>query len=161
MSDVVIRRATPSDLPALGQLGATLVELHHAFDPQRFLTPMPGLAPGYAAFLGEELADPDVAVFVAVRDEHILGYVYAGLEPQSWKELREPAGFIHDVVVVSEARGEGVGSLLLEAAASFLEERGAPRILLWSAEKNEEARRLFEKLGFRRTMVEMTRERSP
>jgi hypothetical protein len=30
--------------------------------------------------------------------------------------------------------------------------------MLWTAEKNLEARRLFEHLGFRRTMVEMTRE---
>jgi ribosomal protein S18 acetylase RimI-like enzyme len=160
MSEVVIRRATTADLPALGRLGAALVELHHAFDPQRFLTPMPGLASGYAAFLGGELADPDVALFVATRGDHVLGYVYAGLEPQSWKELREPAGFIHDVVVEKDARGAGIGSMLVEAAAKFLEERGAPRILLWAAERNEDSRRLFEKLGFRRTMVEMTRERT-
>ena len=35
---------------------------------------------------------------------------------------------------------------------------GVPRVLLWSAAPNENAQRLFERLGFRRTMVEMTRE---
>jgi hypothetical protein len=33
------------------------------------------------------------------RDGTVVGYVYAGIEPQSWKELRDAAGFIHDVVV--------------------------------------------------------------
>jgi hypothetical protein len=31
-------------------------------------------------------------------------------------------------------------------------------VLLWTAQQNEGAQRLFEDLGFHRTMVEMTRE---
>jgi ribosomal protein S18 acetylase RimI-like enzyme len=38
------------------------------------------------------------------------------------------------------------------------QDRGAPRVVLGTAEQNEPAQRLFERLGFRRTMVEMTRE---
>jgi hypothetical protein len=34
-----------------------------------------------------------------------------------------------------------------------------PRVMLWTAEKNDYAQRLFARLGFRRTMIEMTRER--
>ena len=34
----------------------------------------------------------------------MVGYVYAGLEPLSWKELRDAAGFIHDVVVEESDR---------------------------------------------------------
>jgi len=88
-----------------------------------------------------------------------VGYVYAGLEPQSWQELRDPAGFIHDVVVEPAARGQGLATRLVEAAAAWLEEHGAPRVMLWTAEKNPTAQRLFERAGFRRTMIEMTRER--
>ena len=88
----------------------------------------------------------------------VVGYVYAGLEPLSWKELRDAAGFIHDVVVAADARGHGVATLLIEAAIAWLREKGAPRVMLWTAEKNVEAQRLFGRLGFRRTMIEMTRE---
>lgn len=45
-----------------------------------------------------------------------LSDVYAALEPQSWKELREPAGFIHDVAVEESNRGTGVATALVEAA---------------------------------------------
>jgi RimJ/RimL family protein N-acetyltransferase len=31
-------------------------------------------------------------------------------------------------------------------------------VVLWSADRNEAAQRLFERLGFRTTMVEMTKE---
>jgi ribosomal protein S18 acetylase RimI-like enzyme len=65
---------------------------------------------------------------------------------------------VHDVVVDESARGEGIASRLVEEAAAWLVARGVPRVMLWTAEKNEAAQRLFKKLGFRRTMVEMTRE---
>ena len=44
-----------------------------------------------------------VGTVTMVCGEEVVGYVYAGLEPQSWKELREACGFIHDVAV-DEAR---------------------------------------------------------
>jgi GNAT superfamily N-acetyltransferase len=95
---------------------------------------------------------------VAEDGGRVVGYVYAGLEPHSWKELREAAGFIHDVCVEDGQRSHGVGSLLVAAASDWLRARGAPRVLLWTAERNAAARRLVTRLGFRTTMVEMTRE---
>jgi ribosomal protein S18 acetylase RimI-like enzyme len=158
MNDVAIRRATETDLPALGRLGGQLMRVHYAFDRQRFMSPGSDPESGYASFLGTQLAEPDAIVFVAERGARIAGYVYASLEPRSWKELREPAGFIHDLAVEPECRGLRIGTALLEAAVAWLRGKGAPRVLLWTAEPNEAARRLFEQHGFRRTMVEMTKE---
>ena len=155
---IAIRRATKTDLPALGKLGALLLRTHYQFDPQRFMAPGDHPEEGYAWFLGTQLREDDVAVFVAERESSIVGYVYAGLEPQSWKELREACGFIHDVVVDESGRRFGVATALMEAAINWLRERGAPRVVLGTAQKNEGAQRLFERLGFRRTMIEMTRE---
>jgi len=49
--DIVVRRATESDLPVLGQLGALLMQTHYAFDKQRFMAPGPNPAEGYGWFL--------------------------------------------------------------------------------------------------------------
>jgi len=155
---IAIRQASRADLPALGRLGALLLRTHHQFDPWRFMAPGDRLDEGYAWFLGTQLRDDDVVVMVAEQEGAVIGYVYAGLEPQSWKELREACGFIHDVVVEERGRRSGVATSLIEAATTWLRERGAPRVVLWTAEKNEGAQRLFARLGFRRTMVEMTRE---
>jgi GNAT superfamily N-acetyltransferase len=155
-----IRLAEPRDQARLGQLGATLVSLHYAFDSHRFMTPQPGVEDGYAWFLGEQMKNPDAVVYVAEQRGVVVGYAFASLEPRSWNELREAAGFIHDVVVDETARGTGIGTRLIESAAHWLENKGAPRIMLWSAEQNVGGQRLFERLGFRRTMVEMTRERA-
>jgi ribosomal protein S18 acetylase RimI-like enzyme len=155
---IAIRRATKADLPALGKLGALLLRTHYQFDPLRFMAPGSHPEEGYAWFLGSQLREEDVVVFVAERQASVVGYVYAGLEPQSWKELREACGFIHDVVVDENGRRGGVATALMEAAIEWLRDRGAPRVVLQTAQKNEGAQRLFDRLGFRRTMVEMTRE---
>ena len=157
-STFAIRRATGNGAPALGRLGALLLRAHHTFDEQRFMAPGRNPEAGYGAFLRSQLRDDDVVVFVAEREGEVIGYVYAGLEPQSWKELRDACGFIHDVAVLESGRRSGVATALIDAAIEWLRSRGAPRVVLWSAERNQAAHRLFERLGFRRTMVEMTRE---
>lgn len=159
MSDLVIRRAKESDLPTLGRLGALLMRTHYGFDSKRFLDPGTHPEEGYAWFLGEQLKDEaNVVVLVAERQGEVAGYVYAGLEPISWKDLRDACGFIHDIVVDERGRRSGVATALLDAAMQWLRDQGAPRVVLWTAEQNEPAQGLFARLGFRRTMVEMTRE---
>jgi ribosomal protein S18 acetylase RimI-like enzyme len=155
---LTIRRAEPRDANALGTLGATLMRTHHAFDPQRFLAAGHRAERGYGSFLHSQIEDDHAIVLLAELDGRVVGYVYAGLEPMSWKELRGPAGFIHDIIVEGAAQGSGAGRALVDAAVAWLRERGAPRVMLWTADRNERAQRLFERLGFRRTMIEMTRE---
>jgi ribosomal protein S18 acetylase RimI-like enzyme len=158
MGDILIRLANDSDLPALGHLGALLMETHYRFDQKRFMAPRGDSAQGYAWFLRSQLHEEDAVVFVAERAGVIVGYVYAALEPISWKELRDAAGFIHDVVVEDSSRRLGIAKSLVEAAIDWLRAHGAPRVMLWTAEQNPAAQALFSRLGFRRTMIEMTLE---
>lgn len=153
-----IRRATLADMPSVGRLGALLVRLHHEFDAQRFIAATPRTEHGYASYLGSQLDNPDIVILVAVRADTVLGYTYAGVEGFDYMSLRGPAGIVYDIVVDPEERGQGIGTLLLEATIAALKERGAPRVVLSTAEQNEPAQRLFARAGFRRTMIEMTRE---
>lgn len=153
-----IRRAEPDDADALGHLGAMLMRAHYGFDAKRFLQPRRSAASGYAAFLGSMLRDEESAIFVAVEDELVIGYVWVALEPLSWKELRGPAGFVHDIAVREEWRRSGAARALMHAATEWLREHDAPRVILWTAAANEAAQRLFHSIGFRDTMIEMTME---
>ena len=105
-----------------------------------------------------QLSDADVVLLVAIREATIVGYVYGGMEPRNWNSLLDRCGAVHDIHVDESVRKQGVASKLMEAACEKLKALGAPRVVLMSAQANVEGQRLFEKLGFRRTMVEMTRE---
>ncbi len=156
-----LRPATPDDAARLGELGALLVELHHGFDADRFVAPTPETPRGYGRFLVSQIGREGVLVLVAEDAEGVWGYVYAALEGPDWMALRGPAGVVNDLVVDPRRRRQGLGRRLLEEAISVLERQGAPRVVLSTAEQNHEAQRLFAGVGFRRTMIEMTREPGP
>lgn len=158
MTTAIIRPGSPEDLPAIGRLGALLVRTHHDFDSKRFISATPRTEQGYASFLLSQLEKPTVIVLVAVQGDDLVGYTYAGVEGYDYMSLRGPAGVLYDIVVDPAYREHGVGQMLLDATLMALSVRGAPRVVLSTAERNEAAQRLFARAGFRRTMIEMTRE---
>ena len=157
-SSVTVRPATAEDESAMGRLGAMLVAEHHEFDPERFIAPVPQIRQRYGQFLASQIGHPEKIVLVAERDGGMVGYAFAGMEGYDYMALRGPAGVLYDLVVDPEHRRQGVGTALIEAAFAALRERGAPRVLLSTAEKNHGAQAMFANAGFRRTMIEMTRE---
>jgi ribosomal protein S18 acetylase RimI-like enzyme len=155
---VRIRPATAADLPALGRLGALLVRAHHDFDAKRFISATAETEGGYSWFLGTQLDKPSICVLVADDAGEVIGYTYAGVEGRDYMSLRGPAGVLYDVVVDPAHRKHGVGRQLVEAALAFLKGHGSRQVVLSTATQNAAAQRLFESVGFRKTMIEMTTE---
>jgi len=135
-----------------------LVAEHHDFDPRRFIAPIPDLAERYGQFLLSQLARDGMLVLVAEREDEVVGYAYAGMEGNDYMALRGPAGVLYDLVVDPAHQRQGIGSALMDSALDRLRELGAPRVLLFTADKNRGAQAMFDRAGFRRTMIEMTRE---
>jgi ribosomal protein S18 acetylase RimI-like enzyme len=156
--DVIVRDARPGDGEAMGKLGAMLVNEHHHFDPKRFIAPVPRLSERYGEFLVSRIGQPQMIVLVADLAGDVVGYCYSAMEGNDYMALRGPAGVIYDLVVDPAERRKGIGSGLINATFEALKKLGAPRVLLFTAEKNHVAQAMFEHSGFRRTMIEMTRE---
>jgi ribosomal protein S18 acetylase RimI-like enzyme len=153
-----VRPAARDDRSRLGEMAGRLVRLHHAFDRQRFLD-IEDVEDGYGRWLIREAARERALVLVAEwADGTLVGYLYGAFEDVSWEDLRGPCGYLHDVWVEEQARNAGVATRLVEHACAVFEERGAPRVILMTASRNASAHSLFRKLGFRDTMIEMTRE---
>jgi ribosomal protein S18 acetylase RimI-like enzyme len=154
----IIRPAIAGDEEVLGRLGALLVVEHYDFDSNRFLAPTPDMPQAYGRFLTSQIGRQEKLVLVAERDGAVVGYVFGGMEGSDYMALRGPAAVLYDLVVEPAHRRQGVGVALLDAAFADFTKRGAPRVLLFTAYKNHGAQSLFERVGFRRTMIEMTRE---
>ena len=154
----IVRPAARTDLPRIGRLGAQLVTEHHDLDARRFLAAKNRTPTDYAAFMSSQLNDPNVIILVADDHSDVVGYAYAAVEDYDYMSLRGPAGVLHDIIVDPENRHRGIGRMLLNAILKELKGRGTPRVVLTTAEGNDVAQALFERSGFRRTMIEMTRE---
>jgi ribosomal protein S18 acetylase RimI-like enzyme len=160
VSEVLIRRAKRSELGAVARMAAALVREHHARDPQRFML-VESVEEGYRDWLGRELGRRGAVILVAEEHLEIVGYAYATLEARNWNELLDACGKLNDLYVAEAARRRGIARRLIEAMMIELKALGAPRVVLFSADGNRAAQQLFASVGFRRTMIEMTRELSP
>jgi ribosomal protein S18 acetylase RimI-like enzyme len=154
--EIVVRRPHVTEIERAASLAVCLVDLHHMADPGRFFRPE-NVQRGYAWWFGKELERSAAVLLVALRGEEMLGYAYGALEERDWNLLLDTHGAIHDVFVVEAARRQGVGRRLMDAMIRELEALGAPRIVLSTMVRNESAQRLFAAVGFRPTMLEMTR----
>jgi ribosomal protein S18 acetylase RimI-like enzyme len=156
VDEIRVRRAQAEDLAATAELAAQLVRMHHEVDAARFLLP-DNVEAGYRQWFGRELARREAVIVVALQGEALVGYGYGTLEGRDWNMLLDRHGAIHDIFVANEARRQGTGRLLMQALVRELETLGAPRIVLSTMVSNTRAQRLFESVGFRATMLEMTR----
>lgn len=148
---------THLDLPQVGILAGRLVRAHHEYDPKRFMEPVDPER-GYVRWFGSQLDSEDTILLVAADEERVVGYVYARLEPRSYNELLDACTKLHDIYVDERVRRRGVGEALLRETFRRAKAKGAPRVVLLTASQNESAHRLFRRVGFRTTMLEMTRE---
>jgi ribosomal protein S18 acetylase RimI-like enzyme len=156
----IIRPAEVEDLPRVASLAGRLVREHHGWDERRFLLVEP-IEPGYEGFFRREVRRAQASVLVAEVDGQVEGYAYGTLEPRDWNALLDRHGALHDIYVDARSRRRGVATALLRAMLGRLGELGAPRVVLHSAWQNADAHAFFESAGFRRTMLEMTRETDP
>ena len=150
-----VRDMTLADLPAVGALAAGLVTAHHQWDPRRFFT-TPDVSRSYQDYFRAQLGNRDVLLLVAERSGAVAGYLYGSVEGRDWAMLLENHGAVHDVFVAPEARHQGAARALMHEATARFRQRGLERVVLYAATANAEGQALFESLGFRRTMVELT-----
>jgi [ribosomal protein S18]-alanine N-acetyltransferase len=86
------------------------------------------------------LSRTDTDLIAAVRGEALVGYAV------TWTVLDQAE--LGNVAVAPEARGEGVGRLLVRAVLQRLRHRRVRECFLEVRESNERARTLYESLGF-------------
>jgi ribosomal protein S18 acetylase RimI-like enzyme len=88
------------------------------------------------------LSRPGESVFVAER-QTIIGSVIARLDAD-----HPTSGEVARLHVDPESWGQGIGTDLLQHALSELDQRGCSGVGLWVLERNDRARRFYERNGW-------------
>jgi GNAT superfamily N-acetyltransferase len=132
---VVIREAGPDEAEVLAEIqrGASLTGFAHIFPPELYPFPIDDVRERWRS----ALTDPEISVLVAEVDAAPVGLA----------EYR--ADWLDGLYVAPRFWGRGVGSELHDSVLARLSELGSRRCHLWVLERNDTARRFYERRGWR------------
>jgi len=96
-------------------------------------------------------AEPESFVLAAQNTDRYVGYAFVRVRPgagfaASWT-ASDPLAELAILVVLPEMRGQGIGSMLLDAVETRLRELGIEDMLIGVITTNTEAMRLYERRG--------------
>jgi ribosomal protein S18 acetylase RimI-like enzyme len=133
--DVSVRTAGPEDVDSIFEIkrAASLAAYSHVFPPEEYPFPNEDVRDEVNAMM----ADENARALIAEKDGRAVGFI-ALIDAQ-----------VVSLFVAPEESGQGIGTMLHDAAISPLAESGRGSLQLWVLEENRVARRFYERLGWR------------
>ena len=135
-SNVQVREATVADLDLIVPL----------FDAYRRFYRQSSDLPNARSFLQARLDHRQSTIFLALDELEAVGFTQ--LYPSFSSVSMARIFILNDLFVSPEARGKGVGSALLAAAAEFGRQACAVRLVLGTERTNTVAQSVYERMGW-------------
>jgi GNAT superfamily N-acetyltransferase len=139
MGDLEIRQAVADDVPAIVAMLAD--------DPLGAQRESPDDLEPYLAALERLRADPNQHLVVAVREGRIVGTLQLTVIP-GLSRRGAVRSIIEAVRIHADARGDGLGTRLIEWAIEESRRLGCQLVQLTSDRTRIDAHRFYERLGF-------------
>ncbi|MFB2968332.1 N-acetyltransferase family protein [Aerosakkonema sp. BLCC-F183] len=158
---MIIRPATPADVPAVLPMVAKICALHEDWDAAKYgFLPNPELR--YDRWLSK-IATDDRAVFLVAETEapeskQLVAFLAATVEREIPIYRLKEYAFIHDIWVEPEYRQQRIARQMVMQTIALVNKMGVKQIRLDTAAPNEAARKLFSACGFRVSTIEMLTE---
>ena len=147
--EIEIRKATRADLETLRTMEQGVIEAERPFDPT--------LKEGSIQYYDLEglLDNPRALVLVAMDEDAIVSCGYA-LEKQGKPYLKyETYAYLGFMFTEPAYRGNGLNGTILENLKEWAQENGLTEIRLTVYDENSAALRAYEKVGFKKHIIEM------
>lgn len=139
--DLTIREARDEELDIVASL---VVDAYSEFAARMAPDAWSSFAQDIANVRGRTI---DAQVLVAERDGRIVGTV---TRYPDWRGAQQDASAVRVLAVPPDERGSGVGRALMEQCIDWSREEGKDRLVLAVTPEMEDARDLYDKLGFER-----------
>jgi len=149
MTGIVVRLAEPGDRPHLIEFMAGLQASEREIEADR-------AAPEEAAvsqldFVTADVASEDGAIFLAELDGKAVGFIICTMQEVRGSYIKPSHrryGYINDLFVNEDVRGQGVAEVLIQAAEMHCQARGATHMQLFVLAGNDRARAFYERSGW-------------
>jgi ribosomal protein S18 acetylase RimI-like enzyme len=149
-SDVRVRPATSADLDAVVAINMHTVRFDAAFG---MVTERQNTATHLRIALADALDRDHEAMWLAVRDDTLIGMIYVDMPPHAqWIERyadASPFAYLAHLGVRPDARGSGAGNALVAHAHSVLDGAGVASTLLHHALPNPRSTPFWYSHGYR------------
>lgn len=141
-----VRDAVPADRKAIAEIYRTLFEAMSNLQPQYIQA-----AEQDPDFILKIITESKKDILVAQCDVQLLGFALVLMThtPPYRCFVPHPYADLLDLAVLPAARGNGLGTLLLQAVKGWAKAYGADYLELGALSNNQEAIRLYEREGFR------------
>jgi RimJ/RimL family protein N-acetyltransferase len=147
--DYVIRKATLEDLPVLLDFEQGIIDAERPMDPT--------IKEGHISYYDiSELITSDASEVVVVEiDKEIVASGYAKIKDDQQYLKHKKQGYLGYMFVAKDQRGKGFNKLILDALFKWCKERNVFEIRLDVYAENMPAIRAYEKVGFKKNMINM------
>jgi RimJ/RimL family protein N-acetyltransferase len=147
--EIVIRKAVDADLEVLLAMEQGVITAERPYDPTIKENPV------HYYDLKDLMANPKALLLVALYKEKIVSCGYA-LEKAARSYLdHDTYAYLGFMFTVSDYRGHGINKLIIEGLKEWAYSQGLSEIRLTVYSDNHPAIRAYEKVGFKRHMIEM------
>ncbi len=150
MEQIIIRKATQADLPILLEFEQGVIQAERPFDK----TLREGDDLQYYDLKGMIDAD-HIQLLVAVAGTELVGSGYARIEASKSYLRHQQHAYLGFMFVRDDFRGFGVNKLIIDRLKNWCKEIGITELRLDVYDQNSAAIKAYEKVGFKKHMIEM------
>lgn len=148
--NIKIRKATLNDLDVLLNFEQQLIDVERPMDPSLEQKKKINYFD-----IPEFITSDTAEMYVAIVDNKIVGCGYGLIKQNKSKFAQKKQGYIGFIFVKEEYRGKGVNKCIFEAIFNWFKTKGIIEVRLSVYEKNPRAIKAYEKIGFKKNLVEM------
>ena len=153
---LLIRSATTEDTSTIVELWKEFMDFHCV--RERFFSRLEDAPEQYGEFIRENISSANWLVLVATEEEKLVDYCMATIMQYASFFGARQYGFVEDLAVTGNYRGQGVGKQLFLRSADWFRSQGVTRIELRVASTNEVSQAFWQRLGFTDFIVRMVKE---
>ena len=152
MKNILIRKATLSDIKAIQKLNHELFKLEKKSFDSTLITDWPLSQAGKKYF--EDLINNEY-VIVATDNNIVIGYLAGSInEKGSYSMIQY--GDINNMFLDEKYRGQGIGKTLIDNFKKYCIDNGIQNLKVVASFKNKDAQKFYKKLGFNEFDITLT-----